>query len=128
MTQPINKWLTVKGEFFNGENLNEYFGGIGQGVNISTYKEIGSKGGWVAASMGPWEKFSFNSGVGIDDVDNGDVNLNDRTLNRSIFANVIYSINDNTQIGFELSQWHTEYKGQRDADDLRAQTSFIYTF
>jgi len=128
LTQPINKWLTVKGEFFNGEDLDTYFGGIGQGVNTSTYKEIGSKGGWVAASLGPWEKFSFNTGVGVDDVDSGDVSAGNRTLNRSIFANVIYSINDNTQIGFELSQWHTEYKGQRDADDLRAQTSFIYTF
>ncbi len=128
MTQPINEQLAIKAELFTGENLNTYFGGIGQGVNTTTLKEIGSKGGWVAASLGPWGKWQFNIGAGIDDVDAGDVNAGDRTLNRAVFGNVIYSINDNVQIGFELSQWHTRRKGQRDADNLRAQTSLIYKF
>lgn len=129
LAQPINKWLTVKGEFFTGENLDSYFGGIGQGVNTTkNYKEIGSTGGWIAASLGPCGKWSFNLGVGMDDVDADDVNADERTLNRSIFGNVIYSLNKNTKIGFELSQWHTERKDQGNADSLRAQTSFIYSF
>lgn len=135
LTQPINKWLTIKGEFFNGENLDAYLGGIGQGVrsttsaDITTYHEaIRSKGGWLAASLGPWQKWRFNLGAGLDDVDNGNVNVADRTQNSSVFANAIYSINKNTEIGFEISQWHTERKGQSDADNLRAQTSFIYKF
>jgi len=128
LTQPVNKWLTVKGELFNGENLNTYFGGIGQGVNTTRLNEIGTKGGWIAATLGPWTKWSFNLGTGVDDVDSGDLNYGDRTLNRSIFANAIYSVNENTEIGLELSQWHTEYKNQTDADSLRAQTSFIYKF
>ena len=78
--------------------------------------------------MGPWDKWRFNVGTGIDDVDRGDINDGDRTLNRSVFGNVIYAVNKNAEIGFELSQWHTGYKGQRDSDDLRAQTSFIYKF
>jgi hypothetical protein len=49
-------------------------------------------------------------------------------LNRSIFGNVVYALNKNTDIGLELSQWHTERKGQSDADALRAQMSFIYKF
>lgn len=131
LTQPVNKWLTVKGELFTGENLSAYLGGIGQGVNKEMYKEIGSQGGWIAANLGPWGKWSFNVGASVDDVDNGDLTGSsdyNREYNRSIFGNVIYSINKNTQIGFELSQWHTEYRGERDADDLRAQTSLIYNF
>lgn len=135
LTQPIYKWLTIKGEFFNGENLDAYLGGIGQGVRsttsagITTYHDvISSKGGWLAANLGPWQKWRFNLGAGLDDVDNGDVNAAGRTQNRSVFANAIYSINKNTEIGFEISQWHTERKGQSDADNLRAQTSFIYKF
>jgi hypothetical protein len=130
--QPINEWLSIKGEVFTGENLDTYFGGIGQGVNQTTYGEISSKGGWVAASLGPWDKWRFNLGIGVDDVDAGDIDASlstqNRTLNRSIFGNAIYSINKNTDVGFELSQWHTERKGQRDADNLRAQMSFIYKF
>jgi len=132
LTGPINKWLTVKGELFTGENLNTYFGGIGQGVNINTktgiYDEIAARGGWVGASLGPWDKWRFNIGTGVDGVDGGDVKTGDRLMNRSIFGNVIYSATKNAEIGFELSRWQTDYKGSGDADDLRAQTSLIYKF
>ncbi len=137
LTQPINEWLSIKGEFFTGENLSAYLGGIGQGIrNINTAttppiydKEIGSKGGWVAAGLGPWDKWRFTVGASVDDADNDDLSgVTNRELNRSIFGNAIYSINKNTEVGFELSQWHTEYVGQRNADSLRGQTSFIYKF
>jgi hypothetical protein len=132
LTGPINKWLTIKGELFTGENLNAYFGGIGQGVNINAksgvYNEIAAKGGWLAASLGPWDKWRFNIGAGIDDVDKSDVQTGDRLMNRSIFGNVIYSVGKNADIGFELSKWQTDYKGPGDADDLRAQTALIYKF
>ncbi len=129
--QPINKWLRLKSELFTGENLSAYLGGIGQGVNTTTNREIGSTGGWLAAELGPWDKWRFNLGLSIDDVDNDDLNGisgDKRTYNRSIFGNVIYSLNTNTMIGFELSHWHTEYKNASDGDSLRAQTSFIYKF
>ena len=64
----------------------------------------------------------------MDDPDADDLNAGDRTLNRSVFGNAIYSVNKNTRIGFELSHWHTEYKSSGSADNLRAQTSFIYKF
>jgi hypothetical protein len=134
-TQPVNKWLAIQGELFTGENLSPYFGGINQGVNTALGREIGSRGGWVAARLGPWDKWSFNVGVSIEDVDDDDlVNLPDptnqgiREYNRAIFGNVIYSINKSTDVGFELSQWRTDYQGQRDADSIRAQTSVIYKF
>ncbi len=135
LTQPINDWLTIKGECFTGENLNAYLGGIGQGVRdtdsssaVNYDREIGSKGGWIAASIGPCEKWSFNIGAGVEDVEAGDVTAGDRILNRAVFGNVIYALNKNTQIGFELSQWHTERKGEGNADNLRGQMSFIYKF
>ena len=132
LTQPVNSWLKIKAELFSGENLNTYFGGIGQGVNISTFREIGSRGGWLAAGLGPWGKWSFNVGAGMDDVDAGDLDTTDatadRTMNRAIFGNVMYSVNKNTQLGLELSHWRTDYKGPGDADSVRAQTSLIYKF
>jgi hypothetical protein len=136
--QPVNKWLSFKGELFTGKNLDAYLGGIGQGVRntgtaaVPIYdKEIGSKGGWVQASLGPWGKWSFNIGASADDVDEDDLAGmagDRRKYNRSIFGNVLYDVDKNAQIGFELSQWHTEYVGEDDADAIRAQTSFIYKF
>jgi hypothetical protein len=129
LTQPINSWLTIRGELFTGKNLNTYMGGIGQGINTTTNQEIGSTGGWAAATLGPWDKFSFNIGAGVDDVDSGDLTSGtSRERNRSIFGNVLYSINKKTQIGFELSQWCTDYKDGEQADSIRAQTVFVYNF
>ncbi len=136
-TQPISNKVEIKAEIFKGENLDAYLGGIGQGVTTfgaNQYEEIGSKGGWIAASLGPWNKKRFNVGIAMDDVDRDNVNANvgptpgGRTLNQSVFGNVIYSLNEQTEFGFELSHWRTEYKGPGDGDSLRAQAALIYRF
>jgi len=134
LTQPIYKWLTLKGEMFTGLNLDAYAGGIGQGVRntASGYdKEIASSGGWAAFELGPWDKWRFNVGAGIDSPDRDDLagGTGDvRTQNRAIFGNVIYSITKNAEVGFELSHWRTEYQGSGDAEAVRAQTAFMYKF
>jgi hypothetical protein len=138
--QPVTGWLTIKCEVFTGENLDAYLGGISQGVrNTGTSsaqiydKEIGDAGGWIAAGLGPWGKWRFNVGVSVDDPKNDDLRgsgatLDVRTRNQSVFGNVIYAIDKNAEIGFELSQWRTEYLNAGGADSIRAQTSFIYKF
>jgi hypothetical protein len=128
ITQPVNKWLAFKGELFTGQDLSTYLGGIGQGVNTKTNKEIGSKGGWIAASLGPWDKWNFNLGAGVDTACKDDVDTGGRTLNRNVFGNMIYSFDKNAKVGLELSHWRTEYKGPGGAEDLRAQMSFMYNF
>ncbi len=127
-TQPINKWFTIQGEYFNGQNLGTYFGGILQSINTTALKEIAAQGGWIAASLGPWDKWNFNIGYGVDCVNRDDVVTASKVRNSSMFGNCTYSINSNTQIGFELSQWDTSYKDSKDADSTRAQLSFIYKF
>lgn len=128
VSQPVCKWLLIQGELFAGQDLDAYFGGISQGVNTTTREEIASRGGWIAATLGPWSKFNFNVGAGLDDPDNADVPTGGRTANSSVFGNVIYSWNEHAQIGLELSRWETQYKGLPDGDDLRVQTSFMYAF
>jgi len=49
-------------------------------------------------------------------------------MNQSVFANVICSLNKQTDFGFEISHWRTEYRGPGDADSLRLQTALIYKF
>ena len=137
LTQPVNGWFSLKGELFAGKNLETYFGGIGQGVRpvkdpngviINHANEIAAAGGWIAASLGPWDKWRFNFGAGIDDVDSEDVNAGARTLNNCIFGNSVYSFNQHAEVGLELSHWRTDYLGPGDADSLRAQLSLTYRF
>ena len=94
---------------------------------------VASNGGWIATNIKKGKKWQFNVGAGLDDVENSDVastgtGEGDRTLNSNIFGNTIYTINKHTQVGFEVSQWHTERNGQPDADNLRFQSSLIYKF
>jgi hypothetical protein len=143
LTQPIYKWLTLKGEMFTGLNLDAYLGGIGQGVrnlglgttaSPNNYdKEIASNGGWAAFELGPWDKWRFNVGAGIDSPSGDDLagsgsGLDIRTRNQAIFGNMIYSINKNAEVGLELSHWRTEYQGSGDAEAVRLQTAFMYKF
>ncbi len=135
--QPVNEWISVKGEAFVGENLDDYFGGIGQGVRIirdendtitAVPNGIASKGGWVQATLTPSKKWRFHLGAGVDDVDNSDVDNNGRTLNRAVYGNAIYALNKSADVGVELSHWRTDYKGSGTTEDVRLQTSLIYKF
>ncbi len=128
VTQPVNEWLSVKGELFKGKNLNQFLGGIGQGINMTTHDEISTKGGWIAASINPSNKWRYNTGFSMEDVDRDDLSDGGKSLNSSIFGNAIYSINKNTEVGLEISRWRTDYKNSADGDDLRVQSSFIYKF
>ena len=128
LTQPLAPWLTVKGEAFVGENLDAYLGGIGQGINTTSGEEIATWGAWLAAAVQAGEKWTMNLGGSFEDVDEDDVTSGSRTFNRSIFVNVIHAFSDTVSVGLELSHWYTEYKGQEDGDNLRAQSSFIFKF
>jgi len=128
VTQPITDALTLKAEAFVGENLDAFLGGIGQGVNMTTLDEIGSRGGWVAASYKPSKAWTFNLGTSFDDPNDSDLNPGMREFHRSCFGNVVHAINDCSSVGVELSHRRTDYKGAPDGDSFRVQTSFIFKF
>ncbi len=68
LTMPICPKMTLAGEYFTGSNLDDYYGGIGQGVNPSPsiIKEIRSKGGWAALRFAFNPETTFSLGTGID--------------------------------------------------------------
>ena len=127
---PINAWLAIKAEAFTGQNLDAFAGGIGQGINVvgNDVSELKSTGGWFAASLGPWEKWSFNVGANAERITGGITLDGTRESNAAVFGNVKYKFNDHASVGLELSNWHTEYKGQSDGNDIRVQSAFIYKF
>lgn len=127
---PILEWLAMKMEMHHGQNLDAYLGGIGQGVVVGADRldEIQATGGWIAASLGPWGPWSFNVGYSGEWIGDAQVASDARTCNTALFGNVLYKINDNASVGFELSKWRTEYKAEKTGHSVRAQTSFIYKF
>ena len=131
LTMPICKKMTLAGEYFTGSNLDDYWGGISQGVNTSIFKEIRSNGGWAALKYTSSPSTSFSIGAGVDNPNDNDLNgmaTSTRSPNQTIFANVINKITPNFIVGLQLSDWKTEYKGATEGDALRAQTSLTYKF
>ncbi len=140
LTLPLLEKLALKGEYFYGENLDAYLGGIAQGIrhidldgnpangNEFPLESIASHGGWTALSLGPFGDFLFNVGATIDSPFNDDLNPNARSQNMSIFGNTFYSVNEAIMLGLELSYWETKYRDLDEGDSLRVQSSVMYSF
>ena len=125
---PLANYFAVQGGGFAGENLDAYFGGIGQGINKTKGKEIGAKGGWVEAVLDITSDLNVNLGYGQDKPKNEDLNKNDRSENSRIFTNTFYKLTSAVTAGFEFSQISTSYKEASKATDNRFQVSTIYKF
>jgi hypothetical protein len=123
---PISNELILKGEYWQGENLDAYLGGIGQGLNDGL--EITGCGGWVSLSAGPFTDWHFNFGKSIDDPDDERLAPGMRSYNSSTFGNVFYSLNQAVKIGTEISRWDTKYKEAEDQNSYRLQFTMIYIF
>ena len=128
LSMPICKKMTLAGEYFTGSNLDDYWGGINQGVNTGTVKEIRSNGGWAALRYTSSPSTSFSIGAGVDNPNDNDLAVGARSRNQSIFANVINKITPNFILGLQLSDWKTDYKNAAGSDALRAQSSLTYKF
>jgi predicted porin len=131
LSLPFNDYFGVNAVGWTGENLDNVYGGIGQGINFAQDKVIKSKGGWVQALVNITPQFNINVGYGVDDPDDDDLNIGNRELNTRIFANAFYSFDPAMTVALEYSHMKTEYKCEGDtenADNDRVQAAAIYTF
>ncbi|MDD4857753.1 MAG: hypothetical protein PHD74_06565 [Candidatus Krumholzibacteria bacterium] len=108
--------VELMGEFFVGENLGAYYGGVGQTVN-SVKGEIGAMGGWGEISYKPVDRLWLSVGGGIDDPDDEDFVIAEGTtatksfidMNTSIFGNIMYNLTSTVTAMLEVSQLTTTY-------------------
>jgi hypothetical protein len=129
---PVTDWLLLQAEGFTGKSLSAYLGGIGQGFDATLKEGIAAHGGWAAASLGPYGRWQFNAGAGVDAVDASDVSANakapPRLTNIVGFGNGSYAVTANLQFALELAYLKTTYKDAPDGDDWRQQFAAIYKF
>ncbi len=116
MRVPVTERLSMKGEFFTGENLSAFLGGIGQGVCPCTRSTVRSTGGWFDLTYKLTERWRVVAGYGLDDPVDNDL-LFGRTYNQFFFANTSYNVTQSLVTGFEVASWRTLYQ------DLRPQPS-----
>ena len=112
--------MTLLRSHFNygtGKTLGTYNGAVLQTVNLhplapafSTLEGIRSTGGWLETFAYWTPCLHSHVGYGIDDPVDGDVNVGQRTFNDTIFANLIWDVNQTFRIGFEFTWRETNRK------------------
>ncbi len=125
---PLCKEAMLQGAVWCGENLDNYFGGVGQGINKLQQAGIAAEGGWAQLVLNPTEKININLGYGPDNPDRDDLNTGDRTKNELFFGNLFYHLTDAVTLATEYSHLTTSYKGGDDSINNRVQGSVIFRF
>jgi len=125
---PFTDQISLKGEAFVGRNLDDYFGGILQGVNIVTREGIKAMGGWAQVRYQPGQKWQIHAGFGLDNPSDKYLDRGMRSKNRFVYINGLFEVIPSMMVGLECSHWETEYKEMRRGTDNRIQFSFIYNW
>ena len=125
---PLGDRTMLKGELWTGENLDDYLGGIGQGIDSGRNREVEATGGWLAIDTRAGARTAISLGLGIDDPDDETLPAGGRTRNESIWANFQWDFRSDLRFGVEGSWWRTGYLGLEEGSSLRLQTSLIFRF
>jgi len=126
---PLGKKASLKGEYYWGQNMASYLGGIGQGIDLDHREEIESSGGWVHLALELNEEAGLNVGAGLDDpeLQAGDsTNVLDKNL--SYFGNIIWKLHSAVSVGVEYLGTETTYADGENYQNHRGQLSFLYSF
>ncbi|MEZ6068843.1 MAG: hypothetical protein R3C10_00955 [Pirellulales bacterium] len=128
MRVPLSHRAGVQGEFFWGNELASYLGGINQGIDRETRQAIRSIGGWVELWYDLADNWHTHLGAGIDDPRNGDLSSGRRSQNVFYFANLVWDVTSLLNIGVEASWWDTQYVDLAPGEALRLETVVRYSF
>ncbi len=125
---PVSEWLTMKTNAFIGSNMDSYWGGVGQGINLQTQEEIAGWGMWSQLQFQPTDAWSLNVGYSIDNPDDADLNFGNRTKNETWLINTYYNFHPSLIWGLEYMRGSTGYLGLGTADNDHIHSSLIYKF
>jgi hypothetical protein len=106
----------VAGEIYHGEGLGTYNGAVLQNVNRdqlnvigSTFEAIESTGGWLETFVYWTPCLHSHVGYGIDNPEDTDLGLGQRSRNSTYFANLLWDVNSAFRVAFEFTWRETEY-------------------
>lgn len=125
---PITSRLGVQGEYFMGENLSTFLGGVIQGINAETRRPIASTGGWIELWYDWTPRFRSHLGYGIDNPRDSDVANLGRIENSVFFVNSSFDVLPKMTLGLEFSYWDTQYRGQAPGKASVIEFTGMYAF
>jgi hypothetical protein len=130
----VNDVFGFMGEFYTGQGVGTYSGGILQSVNLETLQAIRSSGGWMEVFFYWTPCLHSHLGYGIDDPIDRDVATVvpsfDRILNTTLYSNLIWDLNQTFRVAFEFTWRETDYGtvGVLDNEGAGFHTQFQWAF
>jgi hypothetical protein len=126
---PITHRFGVQGEFFTGQDLSPFLGGIGQGIDPTTLQAIHSTGGWGELWYDWTPCCHSHFGYMLDNPDNADLHTaGERSYNQVFYGNVSYDLTKQFLVGLEVSSWKTLYVDLAPGDAVRCEFVVKYGF
>jgi hypothetical protein len=121
--------LSFAGEIWYGKNLSDLRGGIDQGVNTATGKEIVSRGGWAELIAQLAAPYSVAVGVGVDDPRDGTLSAaTQRSHNIAPYLWNRLDFGGGVAVGAEAIFWATDYLGLQTGRANRYSLFVTYAF
>ena len=103
--------IGFSGEFFGGEGIGEYLGGIGQSYNKITGDSIRASGGWGELHAYLRDDLHLHLGYGIDVAEREDLGSGSMLRNETIYGTLVWEFNSRLQFSFEMDYRRTVYLG-----------------
>jgi len=126
---PFGERLGFQGEWFTGDNLGAFLGGIGQGVDPIGLNTIRSTGGWLEVWYYWTPKLHSHVGYSVDDPNDNDLTATGgKRYNQFYYGNLVYDLTKSFLIGLEVSSWRTLYVGQLPGESVRCEFVAKYGF
>jgi hypothetical protein len=120
---PITQHLVIHGEAFYGRNLDDFRGGIAQGINPVTGVTIETHGAWAELVYNPVPWYVLAVGGSFDNPTNSTVPEQGRTLNYVGWVGNRFPVGNGVTFGADYYYWSTEYKGLQ-----RGQANLVKLF
>lgn len=125
---PLLSRVQFQGEGWWGRNLTDIRGGIGQGINPLTGREIRSRGGWSELALRVSPRWSIHPGFSTDDPIDTDIPEGGRTRNSAFYIGNRFRPGGGFLIGMDYLYWITQFKGLTKGIDNRVNIFFQYGF
>lgn len=127
-SRELSDRMTLTAVVWQGSNLSNYQGGVGQGINVFAMEEIDARGGWAQLSCALGERLKTYFTYGIDDPRDADLETGARSSNKVSSVGAFVSLSEYLTWAAELSYMQTGYVGAPAANNARAQSSIIFSF
>lgn len=108
---PLNSMFAIQTEFWTGSNLDDFRGGIGQGINTKTGQLIRATGGFAELVFRPLSWYQGSVGFTGDFVARADIPTGGREQNYCWYIGSRFPVGGGLLFGIDYQNWYTQWKG-----------------